>query len=244
MKRVLVVIAAIAVFGLSGQSLLTAVPQKFVLRVNAGDPASYTDKAGNVGAGADASFGVNILLPFEQAPNPVIGDDPKLITFKYFFTRKLFFGRYADRQRNFHQVFLALARGHQPAVAHVEFGRGGPHRDAARELAKKVVALTGPRYNDIAPVAEFGNLRRGQGVVARCREGRRQAGEEAPAAVRHLVAGLLVPTKVFAARWIQQQIRLLESVLWWYLGPTLVGTNLCVFGLIGFHAIMFRPLMD
>ncbi|HET6348999.1 MAG TPA: LOG family protein [Candidatus Krumholzibacteria bacterium] len=48
-------------------------------------------KAGNVGAGKDASFGVNILLPFEQAPNPVIGDDPKLITFKYFFTRKLFF---------------------------------------------------------------------------------------------------------------------------------------------------------
>ena len=39
-------------------------------------------KAGNVGAGADASFGVNILLPFEQAPNTVIGDDPKLITFK------------------------------------------------------------------------------------------------------------------------------------------------------------------
>lgn len=48
-------------------------------------------KAGNVGAGAEASFGVNILLPFEQAPNPVIGDDPKLITFKYFFTRKIFF---------------------------------------------------------------------------------------------------------------------------------------------------------
>ncbi len=48
-------------------------------------------KAGNVGAGKDASFGVNILLPFEQAPNLVIGDDPKLITFKYFFVRKLFF---------------------------------------------------------------------------------------------------------------------------------------------------------
>jgi hypothetical protein len=48
-------------------------------------------KAGNVGAGADASFGVNILLPFEQSANPVIADDPKLITFKYFFTRKLFF---------------------------------------------------------------------------------------------------------------------------------------------------------
>lgn len=48
-------------------------------------------KAGIVGAGAKKSFGVNILLPFEQAPNEVILDDPKLITFKYFFTRKLFF---------------------------------------------------------------------------------------------------------------------------------------------------------
>jgi uncharacterized protein (TIGR00730 family) len=48
-------------------------------------------KAGNVGAGKDASFGVNILLPFEQAANSIIGDDPKLITFKYFFVRKLFF---------------------------------------------------------------------------------------------------------------------------------------------------------
>lgn len=48
-------------------------------------------KAGNAGAGADNSFGVNILLPFESGANPVIGDDPKLITFKYFFTRKVFF---------------------------------------------------------------------------------------------------------------------------------------------------------
>ena len=48
-------------------------------------------KAGNVGAGANRSFGANILLPFEQGPNEVIADDPKLITFRYFFTRKLFF---------------------------------------------------------------------------------------------------------------------------------------------------------
>ena len=48
-------------------------------------------KAGNVGAGAEKSFGVNILLPFEQAPNEIVADDAKLITFKYFFTRKLFF---------------------------------------------------------------------------------------------------------------------------------------------------------
>ena len=48
-------------------------------------------KAGIVGAGADKSFGVNILLPHEQGPNELIAGDPKLITFRYFFTRKLFF---------------------------------------------------------------------------------------------------------------------------------------------------------
>ena len=48
-------------------------------------------KAGNEGAGTDKSFGVNIHLPFEQGANEYIVDDPKLITFKYFFTRKLLF---------------------------------------------------------------------------------------------------------------------------------------------------------
>ena len=43
-----------------------------------------------MGAGADKSFGANILLPSEQSANEIIVDDPKLITFRYFFTRKLF----------------------------------------------------------------------------------------------------------------------------------------------------------
>lgn len=43
------------------------------------------------GAGRERSFGINILLPFEQEPNVVIHGDVKLMTFKYFFTRKLFF---------------------------------------------------------------------------------------------------------------------------------------------------------
>ncbi len=43
------------------------------------------------GAGRDESFGINIMLPFEQGPNEIIADDPKLINFKYFFTRKLMF---------------------------------------------------------------------------------------------------------------------------------------------------------
>src|SRR4029079_19057157 len=45
--------------------------------------------AGHGGAGADPSFGLAIRLPFEQKTNPFIADDPKLINFKYFFTRKL-----------------------------------------------------------------------------------------------------------------------------------------------------------
>lgn len=53
-------------------------------------------KAGNEGAGTDKSFGVNIHLPFEQGANEYIVDDPKLITFKYFFTRKLIFVMESD----------------------------------------------------------------------------------------------------------------------------------------------------
>lgn len=43
------------------------------------------------GAGREASFGVNIRLPFEQDANPVIAGDQKLINFRYFFTRKVAF---------------------------------------------------------------------------------------------------------------------------------------------------------
>jgi uncharacterized protein (TIGR00730 family) len=43
------------------------------------------------GASTANSFGVGIKLPFEQAPHASLIGDPKLIEFKYFFTRKLFF---------------------------------------------------------------------------------------------------------------------------------------------------------
>jgi len=48
------------------------------------------------GAGRERSFGINIRLPWEQSANVVIQGDPKLIRFKYFFTRKLFFIKEAD----------------------------------------------------------------------------------------------------------------------------------------------------
>lgn len=53
-------------------------------------------KGAQEGAGRANSFGVNILLPFEQHPNKFIQDDPKLVTFKYFFTRKLIFVKEAS----------------------------------------------------------------------------------------------------------------------------------------------------
>ena len=43
------------------------------------------------GAGREASFGVNIRLPFEQRANEIIAGDHKLISFRYFFTRKVMF---------------------------------------------------------------------------------------------------------------------------------------------------------
>lgn len=52
--------------------------------------------AGNEGAGSAKSFGMNIRLPFEQEANPFIAKDPKLINFKYFFTRKLMFLKESD----------------------------------------------------------------------------------------------------------------------------------------------------
>ena len=58
--------------------------------------ASGIMKAGIEGAGARNSFGVNILLPFERGPAKIISDDPKVLRFKYFFTRKIFFVMEAD----------------------------------------------------------------------------------------------------------------------------------------------------
>ncbi len=53
-------------------------------------------QAGNEGAGKGNSFGLNIRLPFEQGANSAIDGDDKLINFKYFFTRKLFFLKESD----------------------------------------------------------------------------------------------------------------------------------------------------
>lgn len=53
-------------------------------------------QAGHEGAGREKSFGVNIRLPSVQAANRFIRDDPKLMNFHFFFTRKLMFVKEAD----------------------------------------------------------------------------------------------------------------------------------------------------
>lgn len=53
-------------------------------------------KAGLEGAQLSSSFGLSIRLPFETPANSLIAGDPKLITFRYFFTRKLMFLSHSD----------------------------------------------------------------------------------------------------------------------------------------------------
>ena len=54
-------------------------------------------EAANSGAGCQHSFGLNIDLPYEQHTNPYLSDcEGRLLYFRYFFTRKLFFLRESD----------------------------------------------------------------------------------------------------------------------------------------------------
>ncbi len=52
--------------------------------------------AAHEGAGVDHSLGFNITLPFEQHANATVDGTDKLLSFHFFFTRKLFFVKEAD----------------------------------------------------------------------------------------------------------------------------------------------------
>ncbi len=69
-------------------------------------------EAAHLGAGRDNSLGLNIMLPFEQSANSIIstaGD--RLVTLKYFFTRKLMFVKEADAVILFPGGFGTLDEG-------------------------------------------------------------------------------------------------------------------------------------
>lgn len=70
-------------------------------------------QAGHEGAGLEKSFGANIRLPWEQSANPIILQDKKLVTFKYFFTRKLTFLRHSDAIVLFPGGFGTLDEGYE-----------------------------------------------------------------------------------------------------------------------------------
>jgi uncharacterized protein (TIGR00730 family) len=99
-----------------------AVEAGFMLITGAGGGIM---RACQAGAGRAHSFGVNIRLPFEQRPNEFIADDPKLVTFKYFFTRKLLFIKEADAVAMFPGGFGTLDEAYE-CLTLVQTGKAGP----------------------------------------------------------------------------------------------------------------------
>ena len=77
------------------------------------------------GAGRERSFGINIRLPFEQRANEFIADDAKLVTLKYFFTRKLLFMKEADAIVLFPGGFGTLDEGFE-ALTLIQTGKTPP----------------------------------------------------------------------------------------------------------------------
>jgi uncharacterized protein (TIGR00730 family) len=77
------------------------------------------------GAGRERSFGANIRLPFEQEANEFIQNDPKLVTFRYFFTRKLIFVKEADAVVLFPGGFGTHDEGYE-VLTLVQTGKGRP----------------------------------------------------------------------------------------------------------------------
>ena len=82
-------------------------------------------RAGHHGATREASFGVAIRLPFEQSTNKIIADDQKLVSFKYFFTRKLMFVKEARAIALFPGGFGTQDEGFE-ALTLVQTGKASP----------------------------------------------------------------------------------------------------------------------
>ena len=77
------------------------------------------------GAGSKYSFGVNIRLPFEQKANPIIEGNPRSITYKYFFNRKVAFLKESDAIVLFPGGFGTLDEGME-ALTLVQTGKRNP----------------------------------------------------------------------------------------------------------------------
>ena len=113
-------------------------------------------EAGIEGAGAENAFGVGIELPFETTTSQFIADDPKLINFRYFFTRKLEFikesdafvllpGGYGTLDEAFELLTLLQTGKAQPAPVVMLDVPGGTYWQHWGEFVKRAARATAVR---------------------------------------------------------------------------------------------------
>ena len=74
--------------------LAAALAEREWMIITGAGPGIMT--AGIEGAGVENAFGVTIRLPFEATTSEFLEGDPKLVNFRYFFTRKLTFVKESD----------------------------------------------------------------------------------------------------------------------------------------------------
>lgn len=74
--------------------LASALAERNWMIITGAGPGIMT--AGIEGAGVENAFGVTIRLPFEATTSEFLAGDPKLVNFRYFFTRKLTFVKESD----------------------------------------------------------------------------------------------------------------------------------------------------
>ena len=79
---------------LSARDFCAAMARRGWMSITGAGPGIMS--AGNEGAGPGNSFGLSIRLPWETNENEFLRGDPKLVIFRYFFTRKLMFAMGAD----------------------------------------------------------------------------------------------------------------------------------------------------
>lgn len=99
------------------------------------------------GSGRERSFGVNIRLPWEQGANEFIERDPKLINFKYFFTRKLMFIKEADAIALFPGGFGTHDEGFE-SLTLVQTGKSRPLPIVFLDAPRATYWKTWKRYVD------------------------------------------------------------------------------------------------
>src|SRR3954470_18611151 len=110
--------------------------------------------AGMEGAGRDQSIGVSIRLPFEQGANPIIAHDEKLVSMKYFFTRKLMLikesaaflclpGGFGTLDETFELLTLTQTGKGEPVPIVLLDVPGGTYWDRAREFIEDQLVTRG-----------------------------------------------------------------------------------------------------